>query len=150
MLSSSSEKKHSESRKPILLLVEDDADQRDVYRILFERQNYSVATASSAKEAEGILRDIHVDLVVCDVNMPEVSGKELISKIRKTSGYAGLPIVSFSASSLHKTEDLISCGANFHCSKTEGKDRLLNVLDLISSSTEETPLLDQVRARFEH
>lgn len=149
MLSTISPGKTAENRKPLLLLVEDDADQREVYRILFETKNYAVATAGSAKEAEGILGQIHVDLVVCDVNMPEISGKELISKIRASSGFSGLPIVSFSASSLHKTEDLINCGANFHCLKSEGKERLINVLELISCDSEKASLLDQVRARFE-
>lgn len=75
-----------------LLLVEDDPEYRDYMRSILEGAGHAVTEASDGREALKLLYDADFDIVVTDVLMPNVSGKELIEEIySRAEGY--LPIV---------------------------------------------------------
>jgi two-component system chemotaxis response regulator CheY len=69
-------------------------------------------------EAIELLPNQKVDLVITDLNMPNVDGYELICSIRKNGEYHDLPIIVLS--SLGNTEDIqkgLECGANSYLVK---------------------------------
>ena len=68
-----------------LLLVEDEQLFSEILRILLQNHNYKVITAANGAEALGIYLDpaIRIDLVVTDMNMPIMTGLELIPKLRE-------------------------------------------------------------------
>lgn len=61
-----------------ILIIDDEAYIRDVLRDVFERENYSVSEASSAKEALQILEKEHFEVVFCDIKMPEMNGLDFL------------------------------------------------------------------------
>lgn len=65
-----------------ILLVEDDAAVRQVYRRLLERDGFSVFTASSGIEATHLFEREPIDLIVSDIGMPGMSGVELLKALR--------------------------------------------------------------------
>jgi CheY-like chemotaxis protein/anti-sigma regulatory factor (Ser/Thr protein kinase) len=65
-----------------LLVVEDDADSRDMLVMIFERSGALVAAVASAGEAMDALRRATPDLLVCDIGLPGEDGLELIRKVR--------------------------------------------------------------------
>lgn len=69
-----------------LLLVDDDHDLLEMLCSIFRRAGYNeLLTASSGAEALAIWRDLHPDMVVLDVMMPDMDGFSVLKEIRRTS-----------------------------------------------------------------
>lgn len=66
-----------------VLIVEDDADLREMLRDAFEKRKFTVVTAANGKEAVARFRPSVIDLVVTDLLMPEEDGLMVIMKIRE-------------------------------------------------------------------
>ncbi len=84
--------------KTRILIVDDELSMREFLSILLEREGYETRTAGSANEALGLLENDLFDLVISDVQMPGLSGIELLSRIKLSSPEtAVLMITAFSA-----------------------------------------------------
>ena len=86
----------------IVLFVDDEISVLRAIKRSFRIEPYEVITANSGKEALEILSHQHVDVVVSDQRMPEMSGTELLEKIKHRwpgivrvilSGYADAPSI---------------------------------------------------------
>ncbi len=84
-------------RKNRILLVEDDADTRYAMALLFELEGFEVETAGDGKEAYLTAHRKRPDLIVTDINMPNVSGLDLIKLIKEDDELASVPIIAMSA-----------------------------------------------------
>lgn len=144
------EKKNSSLRDQVtILVVDDDPDQASLYRVLMKSQGYNAISSVSAREALGILKDVHVDLVICDVMMPEMNGEEFIQEARKARGLDNLPVISLTAADPSIEPRLLDAGANAFCQKTNGPDELFEQTSKLLSKKEESPsLLTQIQGRF--
>jgi response regulator RpfG family c-di-GMP phosphodiesterase len=71
--------KHSGAR---LLIVDDEHAHRNVLAVMLEQSGMACTTAPSAKEALHILQRESMDAVIADLNMPGISGMELLAQIR--------------------------------------------------------------------
>jgi two-component system response regulator PilR (NtrC family) len=82
-----------------LLVVDDQTSMRELLSILFEREGYTVSAASSAEEAVSLLKSLPVDLVLTDMNMPGMSGLELVRLVRSgvIPQHRDLPMVMVTA-----------------------------------------------------
>jgi len=85
-----------DGRGETVLIVEDDADVREVAARILADGGYSVCCASGAREALAILEepDCHVALVLSDVVMPEVSGAELARRVDERYPSVGVLFMS--------------------------------------------------------
>ena len=81
-----------------ILIVDDEREIRNVLRLLFENQGYTVIEAENGADAIRKMREMKdVDLCVMDIMMPEVSGVEATAEIRK---FSNVPILFLTAKSL--------------------------------------------------
>jgi two-component system response regulator PilR (NtrC family) len=81
-----------------VLVVDDELSMREFLSILLEREGYDVSVAASADEALKIMESKLFDLVLSDVNMPGLSGIELLARIKnKSPETAVLMLTAFSA-----------------------------------------------------
>ncbi len=64
-----------------LLIIEDEKDIRDALQDILELAGYSVIVAKNGREGYDIIIDKRPDLVLCDINMPGLSGFELLETI---------------------------------------------------------------------
>lgn len=62
----------------VVLLVEDDPTLLDAYRLVLSARSYRVATARTVADAVHRLRDGGVDVVVCDLSLPDATGPEVV------------------------------------------------------------------------
>jgi len=68
---------------PVVLIVDDEEPIREIERRILLQGGYSVIEASSAAEALDTLHDGKpIDLLIADLDMPEVSGDEMVRRIR--------------------------------------------------------------------
>jgi CheY-like chemotaxis protein len=137
------------SKLQYILFVDDDEDQLFVFKTLLEsRKQNRVVTASSAQEAKETLQQIHIDLVVCDVNMPEVRGTELVAQLRAAGDQDHLPAIMITANSNLTKEEALSCGADELVYKSQPKRLLACVDKMLKDNAENCGLLDKIQQRF--
>ncbi len=81
-----------------ILLVDDSAFFRDMLTPLIRAAGYRVVAVGSAAEALTVLKsDTHFDLVVTDIEMPDMDGFALAEAVRRTQNGAVLPIIGLAA-----------------------------------------------------
>lgn len=85
-----------------ILLIEDDADLREIISFQMERAGYDIRTAGSAEDGLKML-DADISLILLDVMLPGISGYELASLLRKRGNK--VPIIFLTARS--SEEDLL-------------------------------------------
>ena len=77
--------------KAQILIVEDDHDLREALVTTLELAKFRVTEASNAHEALARLAETPVDMVISDVNMPGMSGHDLLAEAQRL--YPGLPMM---------------------------------------------------------
>ncbi|MDF2648729.1 MAG: DNA-binding response regulator [Paenibacillus sp.] len=87
-----------------IMVVDDDADIRELIRVYLAREGLTVMQASNGQEALSMLETTPADLVVLDIMMPLMDGWELCRELR--THYADLPLLMVTAKSesVHKVK----------------------------------------------
>ena len=77
-----------------ILTVDDSRSIREAVRFALEPLGYNIVEAEDGLDGLEVLKkEEKVDLVITDLNMPNLDGLEFIEKVREDSSYAGLPLV---------------------------------------------------------
>src|SRR5215813_2403302 len=84
------------ARGPLVLLVDDDAQVREVVRINLEMEGYAVREAANAEDGLAALEDEAPDVILLDVMMPQVDGWEMLRRVQERHGIGSIPVVMFS------------------------------------------------------
>jgi two-component system chemotaxis sensor kinase CheA len=80
-------------RAPSVMVVDDSLMVRELQRSILERAGYEVRTAIDGREALEMLAEQTPDLVVTDIEMPNVDGIELTASIRSHPRLANIPVL---------------------------------------------------------
>jgi len=84
------------SRKNVdILVVDDDPSLRDMLSIILKKEGYRVQCADAARSALDILKAAKADLVISDIKMPDLSGIELLKKIKGID--PSIPVIMITA-----------------------------------------------------
>jgi adenylate cyclase len=101
-----------------LLVVDDDASNRDVLCRRLEREGYQTTTAQDGNEALALLSERPFDLVLLDFMMPGLTGSEVLAIIKSTPALSQLPVIMISAADdLARVVQCIELGAEDYLSK---------------------------------
>lgn len=102
-----------------ILIVEDSSATRAFVRATLEEDGATeVAEAGSGFEALRILPRERFDLVIVDVNMPDINGLELVSFMRRSEAHRSTPLIIISTESSERdVERGLSLGADAFLSK---------------------------------
>lgn len=100
--------------QPKTVLVVDDASiVRQLCAVALMRVGYNVIQAINGMDALKSIHDIDVDLVITDINMPEMDGIQLIRSLRQLPQTKSTPIIVLSTlSQEHQMNEGIAAGAN--------------------------------------
>jgi two-component system chemotaxis response regulator CheY len=109
-----------------VLVVEDSKPIRSMMRVSLEEAGFSVLEAANGFEALRALPTARLDLIVTDINMPDINGLELIGFVRSNPAYKGIPliIVSTEKSEADKKRGL-ALGASCYIIKPFPKEELM-------------------------
>jgi excisionase family DNA binding protein len=84
------------ARGPLVLVVDDNPNVREVVRVNLEMEGYSVREAGNAEEGLAAVEDDAPDLILLDVMMPQVDGWEMLRRVQERHGVGSIPVVMFS------------------------------------------------------
>ena len=108
-----------------ILVVDDFEDTRLLLRTWLRKKGYGVVEAGNGNEAIAKVREIEPDLVIMDVEMPELDGLSATRKIRELRDSAALPIIAVSAYGADQfREQALSAGCNEYVSTPFEPDEL--------------------------
>jgi two-component system OmpR family response regulator len=82
-----------------VLVVDDQEDIREMARLVLTGAGYEVATASSGREALRLAREAAFDLMLLDINMPELDGWATLRLLRADEAHDDLKVAMFSVKS---------------------------------------------------
>jgi CheY-like chemotaxis protein len=119
-----------------ILLVEDNPINQMVACGLLQRQGHSVVVAGNGKDALRTLEDQSFDLVLMDVQMPEMDGLEATAAIRAGEEGTGrrLPIIALTAQAFSEDRDrCFEAGMDAYLSKPVQAQQLLQAVSEMGS-----------------
>ncbi|MFW6271246.1 MAG: response regulator transcription factor [Bacillota bacterium] len=67
--------------EPKILVVDDDQNVLEILTMYLKKENYMVITADNGKKALRKARNANPDLIILDIMMPEIDGKEVMTKL---------------------------------------------------------------------
>ncbi|MGB5339876.1 MAG: ATP-binding protein, partial [Gammaproteobacteria bacterium] len=129
-----------DARSAHVLLAEDNEVNQAVLRAILERAGHQVHIAVDGEEALDILneRDTDFDIVILDMNMPQVSGLDVLKAYRFMETEMNMPVIMLSANALPGTiEECKQAGADEYLTKPVDAKRLVEAVDNLTRPAKE-------------
>jgi len=113
-----------------ILYVDDSPTMQTCMKMTLEMAGFTVALASDGVEALGKLKfGTKPDLIITDINMPNMGGIELIEKVRAMAGFRFVPILTLTTESqAAKRDEAKKLGATGWMEKPVSNENLLKVI----------------------
>lgn len=137
-------------RKSNLLVVDDNAATRYAIRRVLERHGYAVFEAGTGTEGLALIASDEIDALILDVNLPDMSGFDVVRQLRADEQTQLLPVIHVSAASI-QTGDIITgldAGADAYLIHPVDPDVLLATLRTLLRVRDTEYALRESEARF--
>lgn len=76
-----------------VLLIEDDEQFLEMYRLRLERDGYRVHTAGDGERGFQAAIELHPDIIFLDIRLPKMDGLEVLRQLREEAATAAVPVV---------------------------------------------------------
>lgn len=93
-----------------VLIVEDNELNMKLFHDLLEAHGYNILEARTGPEALESAKEHHPDLILMDIQLPEVSGLEVTQKIKENPDLAEIPVIAVTAFAMKGDEERIRQG----------------------------------------
>jgi two-component system, OmpR family, alkaline phosphatase synthesis response regulator PhoP len=100
--------KPNKSKKPDILLVEDDPMVVRMYKRKFKKDGFDLEMAYNGKEGLVALKKKRPDIILLDIMMPKMSGLEMLKIVKADPQYKDLPVVMLTNLG-DRAEDVVKC-----------------------------------------
>jgi two-component system cell cycle response regulator DivK len=116
--------------KGTILYVEDNNDNRTLVRRILLSEDYSLIEATNAAEALKVLENTKPDLILMDINMPDMDGYTLTAKIKALPGFQRVPILALTANVMRgDKEKTLEAGCDGYIQKPLDIDQLIKEVE---------------------
>ncbi|MGH6648858.1 response regulator [Aquabacterium sp.] len=114
----------------MVLVVDDNALNRELLRLVLEQQGHVVSEAASAEEALAIVKEVHPVLILMDCHLPGMDGLTATRHLKGFEATSGIPVVAVTAHAMPgDRERALEAGCNEYISKPVDFSRLINIVD---------------------
>ncbi|WP_043219318.1 sigma-54-dependent transcriptional regulator [Burkholderia gladioli] len=131
-----------------LLIVEDDAENRETLRALAQLRRFDCDTAATVAQAHERMRASHYDLIICDLLLPDGDGRELFDRLAPRDNRTELVFATGHAS-LDTAIDALRLGAADYLVKPFNLPRLEGILARVALRHTQRDALARMRAELE-
>jgi len=115
-----------------IMTVDDSSTVRQMLRFTLQDAGYEVIEAVDGKDALEKLQTENVEMLITDLNMPEMNGIELIRKVRRSPGNRFVPIIMLTTESQEaKKKEGKEAGASGWIVKPFKPEQLLRVVNMV-------------------
>jgi CheY-like chemotaxis protein len=122
-------------RKKRILLLDDSAITLEMERAVLEERGYQVATASNLLEFQAALDAFQPEIILTDLVMPDISGKDIVRVLKQDFHTERIPIILFSSKPDEELAEVAEqAGADGFLSKAHGIDKLGDMVDEVVES----------------
>ena len=116
--------------KGTILYVEDNIDNRTLVRRILLSEDYNLIEAVNAAECLKVLENTKPDLILMDINMPDMDGYTLTAKIKTTPGFERIPILALTANVMRgDKEKTLEAGCDGYIQKPLDIDQLIKEVE---------------------
>jgi len=116
--------------KGTILYVEDNPDNRLLVKRILMAEDYSLLEAIDGKDALNVLKTARPDLILMDINMPDMDGYTLTAKIKSLPGFERIPILALTANVMRgDKEKTLEAGCDGYIQKPLDIDLLTREID---------------------
>jgi len=116
--------------KGTILYIEDNADNRTLVRRILHAEDYEFREAKNAREALDVLQTARPNLILMDINMPDMDGYTLTAKIKSMPGFERIPILAITANVMRgDREKSLEAGCDGYIQKPLDVDQLVNEIE---------------------
>ncbi len=113
-----------------ILAVDDSVAIRTMMKVVLESAGHNVFLKENGREALDFAKGHTVDLVITDLNMPEMGGMSLVNHLRKLEEYKSKPILVITTETAdYKKQKAKTVGATGWIAKPVDKERLLRAVE---------------------
>jgi two-component system cell cycle response regulator DivK len=120
----------SNDSKGTILYVEDNLDNRVLVRRILLSEDYELLEAVDAEDALRVLQTTRPDLILMDINMPDMDGYTLTSRIKTMPGFERVPILAITANVMRgDKEKTLEAGCDGYIQKPLDIDQLVREVE---------------------
>jgi two-component system, cell cycle response regulator DivK len=120
----------SSNEKTTILYVEDNLENRVLVRRILMSEDYAVLEAVNAADALNILKNARPDLILMDINMPDIDGYTLTARIKAMPGFERIPILALTANVMRgDKEKTLEAGCDGYIQKPLDIDQLIREVE---------------------
>jgi two-component system cell cycle response regulator DivK len=116
--------------KGTILYVEDNPDNRLLVKRILMAEDYSLLEAIDGRDALNVLKTARPDLILMDINMPDMDGYTLTAKIKSLPGFERVPILALTANVMRgDKEKTLEAGCDGYIQKPLDIDQLTREIE---------------------
>lgn len=113
-----------------ILVAEDHPDSLELMRYLLGANGYQILTAADGKAALEVARRERPDLILCDLQMPDMNGYEVLAELRKDASMRTVPVIAVTAfSMMGDREKVLTAGFDGYFSKPIDADTFVGQME---------------------
>jgi CheY-like chemotaxis protein len=121
--------------KKRILLLDDSAITLEMEKAVLEERGYEVATAANLIEFQAALEKFQPEVILTDLMMPDISGKDIVRVLKQDFHTERIPIVLFSSKTDEELVEIAEqAGADGYLSKSHGIEKLGDMVDELVDS----------------
>lgn len=113
-------------QSPVILCADDEETNIELLREMLVPNGYEVVAVTNGKDALLEIKNRAIDLVLLDINMPEIDGLEVCRQVKKDENLRGIPVIMITGLASHKDRIRgIEVGAEDYFTKPFHQEELL-------------------------
>ena len=119
--------------KPTVLYIEDHPDNMTLVRRILQKESYTLIEAKTGLLGLSIAQNQDLDLILLDINLPDIDGYEITRRLRSSANFAvsQMPIIAVTANALKgDSQKAIEAGCDAYFSKPIDISELLETVEL--------------------
>jgi CheY-like chemotaxis protein len=114
-----------------ILVVEDNADSRELLHFLLVSKGYNVSTAVDGTEGLYMAKVEKPELIITDLNMPNMDGAEMTANIRQEPEISSVPIFAYTSYGSESAEPALEAGVTQIFYKPIDLEKMIDSIDEI-------------------
>lgn len=112
-----------------ILYVEDNPQNMRLVKKILMSAGYAVLEATDGLSSVALAAREHPDLILMDINLPDINGLEATARLKASPQLADIPVIALTANAMHgDREHCIAAGCDGYLAKPVMKNELLNTV----------------------